>query len=171
MKWPQCDFAPSVHVTALSWEPLLSPASRRRGSPRHSGRVLLPQGCWSEGSVHTLTGLGDARDTPGCITMCGSHHRLAGLVRGQGHISCMGWSGQVQGTTGGCSGAVPRGNDCSSAQPGHGSGLCSSSFNFCVLRKNSRQQCRGKTDLGRYSNAYFPGVILKYASFLLPPTG
>lgn len=31
------------------------------------------------------------------------------------------------------------------------------------------QQSRGKTDLGRYSNAYFPGAVSKPAPFLLPP--
>lgn len=42
-------------------------------------------------------------------------------------------------------------------------------FIFCIFRENSRQQSRGKSDLGSFSKAYFPGAIFKPVPFLLPP--
>lgn len=143
----QRDFAHSVHVTALSWEPLLSPASRRGGSPSHADRrmriwaaagtpaLLLPQGCWSEGSVHTLTGLGNARGTLGCVTMYGSHHRLAGMVRGTGTHLMLGvvWPSTRHHMK--MLWGHPWGSNCSSTQPAHNSSLHCPLFIFLIFRK------------------------------------
>lgn len=71
-------------------------------------------------------------------------------------------SGQAQG----CSGAILEESNCSSAHvPGPWGWL----FIFFIFRENSRQQSRGKTDLGSYSSACFPGAIFKPVPFLLPP--
>lgn len=122
------------------------------------------QGCRSEGSVPLLpppTGLGAARDTPGCVTTCGSHPRLAGTARGTGTPlrPAVAWPGtRQQGTT------LAWGHPLGKQLP-----MALLLIIFCTFRKTPGSKAGVKTDLGSYSSAHFPGAIFKAAAFLLLP--